>query len=102
MSEITLTNAALQDRMDAMQREVDEARQQIAMDTQRFKEIEEHGIARDLELNDAITVLERYVSAYPAFSLHPDVLYSAIVRDERERLMALETEAMAIIARAKG
>jgi hypothetical protein len=48
---------------------------------------------------DAIAaVLERYVAAYPAFRIKPVGAPGSQVREEQERLMALEDAARAVLA----
>jgi hypothetical protein len=50
---------------------------------------------------DAIAdVLERYVAAYPAFRIKPVGAPGSQVREEQERLMALEDAARAVLAKA--
>jgi hypothetical protein len=43
-------------------------------------------------------VLERYMNAYPAFRIKPNGAPGSQVRNEQERLMALEDEAKAVLA----
>lgn len=49
--------------------------------------------------NELRGLLERYMSAYPAFRIKPAGAPGSQVRDEQERLMALEDEARAAIAK---
>jgi hypothetical protein len=56
-------------------------------------------IANNDELAD---LLRRYMAAYPAFRIKPMGSPGSQVRDEQERLMALEEAAIAALAHNKG